>query len=436
MSHAYPRRHSSSHGIFVHRLHRAMVSLGHEVEVVQRGDWAPTWPFYLLHRTLRASHRERSGFLESIDGIRVHHPLTFRPRPSRFFPGDSWEREADSIRRLARRRLRKRDFDVVLAHFLVPDGYHALALGDELGLPVAGMAWGDDVHAWPAASEIWATKLRVVMRSANALIACSAQMAQDAAQWLDPPRADWHVVYGGVDLDLYQPAEDRAAARVRALPPDLVLRMPHDAKIVLVLAQPASAKGYLELLDAWAELAPSHVDWWLVMAGGPGGDLDMPNELAMRGALPRVEWLGPQPPERIPDLLGASDAFALPSHNEGLSLSMLEALASGVPTIATNVGGHAEVMSEAADGWLIPPRDAAALGAALSELMSNEGERQRRGARGRRAAERIGSPLDNARRLIAILDQTIACHNSDDRKSNVKRSPLSEGGSIHSSHLA
>jgi len=399
-----------SHGVFVHRLHRAMASLGHEVEVIQRGDWAPPWPFYRLHETLRASHDERAAFLEAIDGIRLHHPLTVRPRPSRFFPGDSWQREADTVRRYARAHFASRHFDAILAHFLVPDGYHALALGEELGLPVAAMAWGDDVHAWPARSDVWARHLRSVMRSADALVACSERMARDAAHWLEHPRDDWHVVYGGVDLDRHQPTTNRADARARAWPPDRSRRLPADAHTILVLAQPATAKGYVELLDAWARLAPRHPEWWLIMAGGPGGDLNMPNEIARRGPLPRAEWLGTQPPERVPDLLAASDAFVLPSHNEGLSLSVLEAMASGLPTITTNVGGHAEVMRTSGDGWLIPPQAPAALEHALAELMTNEEERRSRGANARRAAERIGSPLDNARKLAGILESMIASH--------------------------
>lgn len=412
-----------------------MTSLGHHVEVVQRGDWSPPWPFYRLQRAFRASHDERTAFFDEIDGIRVHHPLTVRPRPSRLFPGDSWQREAASVARYAERRVASGKFDAVLAHFLVPDGYHALALGKALQVPVAVMAWGDDVHAWPARSDVWATKLRDVMRSADALIACSERMASDASYWMRERQADWHVVYGGVDLDRYRPTSDRAAARARALSPDLV-RLPDDARVILVLAQPASAKGYPELLDVWGRLSASHRDWWLVMAGGPGGDLDIPSEIARRGPLMRAVWLGAQPPDRIPDLLAASDAFVLPSHNEGLSLSMLEAMASGLPTIATDVGGHAEVMRTSADGWLVAPRDASALEAALAQLMTDDADRRRRGSNARRAAERIGSPLDNARKLIALLEEMVAAHQQNARPRMRHPVALASQAALHTSQGA
>jgi len=241
-------------------------------------------------------------------------------------------------------------------------------------------------------------------------------------------RQDWHVVYGGVDLDRFRPTADRAAARARVLSPGLTRQLPDTGRIILVLAQPATAKGYVELLDVWARLAPSHPDWWLVMAGGPGGDLQIPDEIVKRGPLPRVVWLGAQPPDRIPDLLAASDAFVLPSHNEGLSLSVLEAMASGLPTITTDVGGHAEVIRSSADGWLIAPADADALANAMSELMTDDAQRRHRGSNARQAAERIGSPLDNARRLMAILEQMVATRHQartvTDNRSGDRAMPL------------
>jgi len=83
-------------------------------------------------------------------------------------------------------------------------------------------------------------------------------------------------------------------------------------------------------------------------------------------------------------------------------------MASGLPTITTDVGGHAEVIRSSADGWLIAPADAGALANAMVELMADEAQRRRRGSNARQAAVRIGSPLDNARRLVAILEQMVA----------------------------
>jgi|SRR5579872_628884 len=406
VSHAYPRRGATSHGVFVHRLHQGLVAQGHHVEVLQRGDWGPPWPFSQLHASWRESRRERAAFLDEVDGIRLHHPLTVRPRPSRFFASDSWEIEARTAQRFARGQTRSGAFDAVLAHFLVPDGYHALAVGETLGIPVVAMAWGDDVHAWPTSRPDWAEKLRHVLQSADAVVACSERMANDANEWIPVPRGDWHVVYGGVDFRDEAACPEKPSARQSVLPADVARHIPDDANIALVLAQPCVAKGYVELLDAWSRLEAAFPDWFLLMAGGLGGDLDIRAELTTRG-LVRTFWLGPQAPDRIPTLLAACDAFVLPSHNEGLSLSVLEAMASGLPTITTDVGGHAEVITDSAEGWLIPAKDTTALLDALRQLMSDKTERQRRGMNGKSAARRIGTPAENAARLLRVLEAAV-----------------------------
>src|SRR6185312_1170783 len=213
---------------------------------------------------------------------------------------------------------------------------------------------------------------------------------------------DWQVVYGGVDLERFSPPleVDSAARDARRR---RVLGARFDSRHVLVcLAQATAAKGYVELLDAWNDVARSASGWTLVMGGG-AGELDIRSEIARRGLAHSAIWIGRVAPNNVSDVLRAADGFVLHSHAEGLSLSMLEALACGVPTIATAVGGHDEVIRDAAEGWLIPPRDVVALARALRELTSSSSERARRGLAGRAAAERIGSPDTNGRRLVEML---------------------------------
>lgn len=82
-------------------------------------------------------------------------------------------------------------------------------------------------------------------------------------------------------------------------------------------------------------------------------------------------------------------------------------MATGLPAIATDVGGHAELISGPSEGWLIAPRDTAALVHALRELTGAPSVRLREmGIAARRAAARIASPLDNANRLAAALERS------------------------------
>ncbi|MEJ7810319.1 MAG: glycosyltransferase [Gemmatimonadaceae bacterium] len=410
--HNYPRRSAPGAGLFSHALHLGLRDHGIDVEVLQLADWAPPWPASALLPAWRANRAHRRDLLPALDGITFHHPETVEPRPSRLFPGDVWQRQVRALVRYCAARPALRGVDAVIGHFMVPDGYHALGLARALGVPALSMAWGDDVHAWPAQHSTWRDRLRVVLSGVDVPIACSEQLATDANEWLDSPRDDWEVVYAGVQLDRFRPAVSSAVHRNEAFPAHPELAAP-DARVLLMLAQPVLAKGYLDVLDAWAATAPGAPGWHLVMAGGNWGNVDVEREIASRGLGGRAHWLGALAPEAIPELLRASDAFVLPSHGEGLSISVLEAMATGLATVATDVGGHAEVIRDGREGWLVPPRDSAALAAALADVTARPDERVRRGRLARAAAERVGTPSDNAARLASVIRRAVGAHAGD-----------------------
>src|SRR5215469_16748408 len=80
--------------------------------------------------------------------------------------------------------------------------------------------------------------------------------------------------------------------------------------------------------------------------------------------------------EDVPDLMAAADIFVLPSRFEGLPMSVIEAMLSGLPVIAANVRGPAEQVEPEVTGLLIPPGDAPALAAALARLAADKALRQ------------------------------------------------------------
>jgi glycosyltransferase involved in cell wall biosynthesis len=90
----------------------------------------------------------------------------------------------------------------------------------------------------------------------------------------------------------------------------------------------------------------------------------------------------------VPEIMRGLDAFALPSIAEGISNTILEAMASALPVIATDVGGNAELLDNGVTGRLVPPRDADTMAAALLEDFQQPGVARERGRRARLEVER------------------------------------------------
>lgn len=140
-----------------------------------------------------------------------------------------------------------------------------------------------------------------------------------------------------------------------------------------------AVKDPLNLVDAFLRLRELCPTTWarlrLVMLGG-GPLLDAARErLAMAGAADQ-SWL-PGDRSDVAQLLPQFDIFALPSQAEGISNTLLEAMACGCAPVATNVGGNPELVEEGVNGLLVPSQDSAALAAALAHLASDPALRQR-----------------------------------------------------------
>jgi glycosyltransferase involved in cell wall biosynthesis len=116
-----------------------------------------------------------------------------------------------------------------------------------------------------------------------------------------------------------------------------------------------------------------------------------------------VRFLGRADAARVRALLAAARALVVPSTYEGMPLVILEAMAAGLPVIASRVSGIPEVVVDGETGWLVPPEDPEALAAALAELLADPGEARRRGAAGRRRVDEHYRPGQAAERWLAAI---------------------------------
>jgi glycosyltransferase involved in cell wall biosynthesis len=200
------------------------------------------------------------------------------------------------------------------------------------------------------------------------------------------PQERLRMIPNGVDLPRYTPkTPGEHAARSAA-------RVAYAGRL-----QPV--KGVRVLIEAWSALAAAHsAD--LVIAG----DGDLREELEVRSAQlglgKRIEFRGDI--DDVPALLRDADIYVQPSFQEGMPNSVLEAMAAGLPIVATSVSGNVDLVTDGDNGLLVPPGDATALAAAIGRLLDDPALARRMGERSRMRVEReFGLPSVMARLEMA-----------------------------------
>jgi glycosyltransferase involved in cell wall biosynthesis len=163
-------------------------------------------------------------------------------------------------------------------------------------------------------------------------------------------------------------------------------RLDGDPPRIVTVGRLAAPKDPLTLVRALPALAPR--PYSLAFIGDGREQPHVEQQIDALGVRDRVEMLGER--HDVADLLAAADVFVLASRSEGAPLSILEAMAAGLPVVASDVGGVAELVADGETGLLVPPGDPAALAAALARVLDDRGLRGRMGAAGRaRARDRF-----------------------------------------------
>jgi glycosyltransferase involved in cell wall biosynthesis len=192
-------------------------------------------------------------------------------------------------------------------------------------------------------------------------------------------------------------------ARDRARPVTLEPKPP--GPVLLQVGRLCDVKGQRELIASLPLLARDDVT--LLIAGEDleaGGEYRnaLERQADGLGLGDRVRFLGRR--DDVPALLAAADVLVLPSSIEGLPLVVLEAMAAGVPVVATSVGGTPEAVVDGETGLLVPPGDVHALARALGELLGDPEQARRLGEAGRRRAREHFGADAAARRILGLYE--------------------------------
>lgn len=215
---------------------------------------------------------------------------------------------------------------------------------------------------------------RILFRHAARMIVISEPLREEMASYGWIPSDRLQVIRNGIDTDLYR-TDEVARARVRK-----EVGSRPDAVVAAVLARVTEDKGQVETIDALASLAKEcpQAELWIVGEGTLRPKLE--EQARERGISDRVRFLGFR--NDISAVLQAVDIVVQASHREGLGNTLLEAMASRKPIVASSVGGIVDVVVPGVTGELVPPYDPAAIAQALRPLLTNPALRTQYGEAG------------------------------------------------------
>ncbi|MFT8978264.1 glycosyltransferase family 4 protein [Gluconobacter oxydans] len=202
----------------------------------------------------------------------------------------------------------------------------------------------------------------------------------------------------GRDPKRYHP-DPETRARLRR-----ELGVPEDRPVVIVVSRLVRHKGHPELLRAMEDVPEAEL--WVVgerLPSDHGADLTAAFACARDRLGPRLRMLGYR--EDVPELLRAADVFALPSHFEGLPMSVIEAMLTGLPVVATDVRGPREQVLDGKTGFLVPPGLSTPLARALRALTQDTALRQKMGAAGRQVALEAYDERHILKHVVALMEK-------------------------------
>lgn len=230
----------------------------------------------------------------------------------------------------------------------------------------------------------------------NSVVCVSQSVSRFAQDTIGLPVSKLTVIPNGIDLDQYDQLLSQGEARGK-------FNLPKEALIVGAIGRPRPVKGYLYLVEAFARLADTYPAACLVFIGNGPDRPNLIDKVRSLGLEDRVIFLDDQ--TDIPGLLPAIDILAVPSLYEGMPNVVIEAMAAGVPVVATNVGGTQEVIINGETGILVPPQDANALSEGISSLLQKPDLRRQIGLSGQQRAYKFYNIQNTVQQTQLLYDK-------------------------------
>lgn len=289
-------------------------------------------------------------------------------------PGNTWVNGpllALQLLPLLIREWRRSPWDAIDAHFGIPEGMAGAILAWLFSCRLSITLRGREL----AQAHDRSTRLALAwtLQRADRVIAVSAELEEHA--WnLGVPFERTRLIPNGVNPDIFHPL-DRGIVRAE-------LGIEDQIQLVLVVARIDPVKGILDFLNCLPRLIREFPNLRICLVGGVGrGASTYAEQVEARvrnvDLWGRVELIGPLPQSLVVRWMNAADLLCLPSRREGCPNVVLEALACGLPVLATAVGAVPELLADSHTGLVIPAHDQQALEAGLRRCLNQEWSERR-----------------------------------------------------------
>ncbi|WP_225824066.1 glycosyltransferase family 4 protein [Streptomyces naphthomycinicus] len=300
-----------------------------------------------------------------------------------------WEQMAHGLHTELAACLEEARPDVVMTNSL-----DTAVLGKTLAI-AAGIPWAASFHEQdPGGEPLGEARMRLVygLLAPRLVLACSEPFAERARRWGSKDRTV--LVHHGVDTDLFHPGRASDAVRRR-------YGIADESLLVVSAGRLKARKGHLETIRAFAQLHAKFPEARLLIVGSVNSASEeyagrLESELDRLGLRELAQIDRDVTFDGMPGILASADIVSQPSHAEGLSLALLEALSSGRATVATDIPGTREILPVPGIAEVVPPQEVAPLAEALIRLA---GDRALRDAYGRRARAHVEESF-SCRRMV------------------------------------
>jgi N-acetyl-alpha-D-glucosaminyl L-malate synthase BshA len=261
------------------------------------------------------------------------------------------------------RILKNKQVDIIHAHQYAPFLYSSLARGIlHSRPPIIFTEHGRTFPDYRRPKRCFANKF--LLKSSDRVVAVGKQVKEALIknEGIDPSRID--VIYNGVSVDRFSRKQDqqrRLATRMKEGVSD-------DMTVIIQVARLNPLKDHITAIRAMRQVVDKIPSSILLIVGEGEERAAIQDEINQLGLSRNVRMLGNR--YDVQDLLEASDVFILTSVSEGIPLTVIEAMLSGLPCVATDVGGLSEIIEDGEDGFLVQAKDVLGLASRIVELVS------------------------------------------------------------------